>query len=391
MLSVLTEKKIRDLKPKEKRYVVGDSDCLYLEIMPSGTKAWQFRQRLKTGETVTTTRKTLGHYPALSLYEARLERDRLKIARERARGHGLTAATFREIAEDWYAKKCAPVVSAKYARAQRSRLEMYVYPTLADKFPEEITAPIVLSLLRAVEAQGFKDVPHDVCQLIGQILRFGIATGRAERDVTQDLRGALTPSRQTHYASLKNPREVGELMRALYALPDGSAKRLLLFNAYTFVRPSEARLAAWSEFDLENAEWRIPSERMKMRRVHIVPLSRQALEIVKSAAAFQNVTPWAFPAPRKLSAPMSNMTALATLRRLGYDGRTMTVHGFRSIASTALYEHGWTGAAIERQLAHVDGNQVRAAYNYAEYLPERREMMQWYADHLDALRESCKI
>ena len=160
MLSVLTEKKIRELKPKEKRYVVGDSDCLYLEIMPSGTKAWQFRQRLKTGETVTTTRKTLGHYPALSLYEARLERDRLKIARERTRLHGLTAATFREIAEDWYAKKCAPVVSVKYARAQRSRLEMYVYPTLADKFPEEITAPIVafpMEMRRLFKTREYRD------------------------------------------------------------------------------------------------------------------------------------------------------------------------------------------------------------------------------------------
>lgn len=385
---MLTEKQLKALRPKDKKYVVFDSDGLFLEIRPTGTGSWFYRTRYDEGGKMKAKKQKLGDYPAMPLYEARMARDRVKGDMVRT---SKKSFTFRDIAEEWYQIKCLPSVSARYSHSQRTRLEMYVYPAIGDLLTDEITAEKVLSLLRAVEAQGWKDVPHDVCQLIGQVLRYGVVTGKADRDVTQDLRGALRTTQAVHYPSVQTPEEIGALMRALWSLPTGSVKRLLLFTAYTFVRPTEARLASWVEFPDGLTEWRIPAGRMKMRRPHVVPLSRQAREILAEAEPLKEMSPWVFPAPRKMSTALANMTCLVALRRLGYTGDRQTVHGFRSIASTTLYEHGWLGTAIERQLAHADSNSVRAAYNYAEHLDVRRPMMQWYADYLDALRDGTTI
>lgn len=385
---MLTEKQIKALKPQEKTYVASDGDGLFLEIRSTGVRTWYYRSREIIDGKAKAKRTTLGSYPEMQLYEARMARDKVKgdMVRQKGKKH-----TFKEVAEEWYRVKCQPAVSATYARAQRTRLDMYVYPALGDLLTVDVTAEKVLTLLRAIEAQGWKDVPHDVCQLIGQVLRFGVISGKAERDVTQDLRGALKTSQAVHYPSVQTPEEIGELMRALWSLPDGSVKRLMLFNAYTFVRPTEARLAAWAEIPEGLTEWRIPAGRMKMRRPHVVPLSRQAREILQQCEPFRELSPYVFPSPRSFSVALANMTCLVVLRRLGYTGDRQTMHGFRSIASTTLYEHGWLGAAIERQLAHSDSNSVRAAYNYAEHLDIRRPMMQWYADYLDALRDGTPV
>lgn len=385
---MITEKQLRSLKPQDKKYTVYDSDGLLLEIRPTGTGSWFYRTRSEENGAMKAKKQKLGDYPEMSLYAARMARDKAKGEKVRKEGGEYT---FRELAEEWYRVKCVPSVSPKCARTNKARLDMYVYPAIGDTLTTDVTAEKVLTLLRSIEALGWKDVPHDVCQQIGRILRFGIISGKAERDVTQDLRGALKTSRAVHYPSMQTPEGIGELMRDLWSLPDGSVKRLLLFTAYTFVRPTEARLASWDEFPDGLTEWRLPAERMKMRRPHVVPLSRQAREIIQQAEPCRGLSKWVFPAPRNTSSALANMACLVALRRLGYTGDRQTVHGFRSIASTTLYEHGWLGSAIERQLAHSDSNSVRAAYNYAEHLDVRRPMMQWYADYLDALRDGTPV
>ena len=225
-------------------------------------------------------------------------------------------------------------------------------------------------------------------QNCSQVFRYAIATGRAERDIAADLRGALKPVKETNLASIKEPKGIGALLRNIDAYTGNVIVRAALRMApYVFVRPGELRRAEWSEFSLD-AEWRIPAERMKMRQLHIVPLSRQVLTVLDDLRQYTGRGRYLFPSMRANSAPISDMTLLAGLPRLGYGKEEMTVHGFRSMASTLLNEQGYNRDWIERQLAHGERNSIRAAYNYAEYLPERRRMMQEWADYLDELRES---
>jgi len=224
---------------------------------------------------------------------------------------------------------------------------------------------------------------HQTC---GQILRYTVASGRAERDVSADLRGAIPPVRKRHFATITDPNAISGLLRAIndyngYFVTKCALQLAPLF----FVRPGELRKAEWSEFNFETAEWRIPSEKMKMRVMHIVPLSRQAIAILRELQKLTSNSKYLFPGVHTLSRPMSNNTILGALRRLGYSKEEMTGHGFRSMASTLLNEQGWNRDAIERQLAHAERNNIRAAYNYAEYLPDRRKMMQHWADYLDTL------
>ena len=231
------------------------------------------------------------------------------------------------------------------------------------------------------------DTAHRILQDTSRIFRYAIATGRAERDPAADLKGALTVPRKGHFATIVDTKEIGQLLRDVDAYSGNLVVRAALRLApYVFVRPGELRKAEWTEFDLENAEWRIPAKRMKMRVLHIVPLSRQVLGILRDLHPYSGDGPYLFPSVRAKSAPISDMTLLAGLRRLGYSKEQMTVHGFRSLASTLLNEQGYNKDWIERQLAHGERNSVRASYNYAEYLPERRKMMQSWADFLDSLR-----
>ena len=236
------------------------------------------------------------------------------------------------------------------------------------------------------------ETAHRAMRTCGKIFRYAIATGRGERDITADLREAIPPHTAKHHATITDPREVGKLLRALEnyqgQFPVACALKL---SPLVFVRPGELRCAEWGEFDLDNAEWRIPAERMKMREQHIVPLARQAVEILAELRGVTGTGKFLFPSVRTGARPMSNNTVNAALRRLGYAKDEMTGHGFRSMASTLLNEQGWNRDAIERQLAHAERNSVRAAYNFAEFLPERRKMMQSWADYLDGLRKNASI
>ncbi|MGH8590633.1 MAG: tyrosine-type recombinase/integrase, partial [Gammaproteobacteria bacterium] len=238
-----------------------------------------------------------------------------------------------------------------------------------------------------IEARGAIDTAHRVLQNCGQVFRFAVATGRAVRDPAADLRGALATVRGSHFASITEPKDIGALLRAIDGYQGTFPVRCALRLApLTFVRPGELRAAEWPEFDLDAAEWRIPAERMKMRAIHIVPLSAQALAVLRELHPLTGTGHYVFPSVRTHDRPMSENTVNAALRRLGYAKDEMTGHGFRSMASTLLNEQGWHRDAIERQLAHGERDAVRAAYNYAEHLPERRRMMQAWADYLDGLK-----
>ena len=378
---MLTEKRVRDVAPEEKKYLLGDSDRLYLAVYPTGKKTWVVRQKVD-GKTV---KKTIGSYPEMSLYDARTARNTIVQMTPSARGR--RDRTFRVLAEEWLEEVYTAKVTPKSVLRQKSRLARYINPVLGDMYPREITADKVLDLLRAVERQGYLDLSHDLLQLIQMVLRYGRSRGLPSANVADDLRGALRPARNQHRAALTRREDVAGLMRAIWSLPDSASKRCLLFTIYTLARSGESRKATWDEIDLGRAEWRLPAERMKMRRPHIVPLSAQALTVLTQARRIDVGSEYVFPTPRSKVHPLSDMAMLAALRRLGYTSEEMSVHGFRTIASTLLNEAGWNPDAIERSLAHSEEDGVRAAYNRAEHLTERRELLQWYADLLDALRD----
>jgi integrase len=267
-----------------------------------------------------------------------------------------------------------------------------VFPWLGKRHINEITAPELLTVLRRVENRGALETAHRINQICGQVFRYAIATGRAERDISADLKGALPPTRVKHHASITEPKQVGELMRAINSYSGSFTTAIALkLSAILFVRPGELRQAEWSEIDFENKEWRIPAEKMKMRELHIVPLCKQAISLLEELRPLTGRAKYLFPSVRTDTRPMSNNTINASLRRLGYTKEQMTAHGFRSMASTILNEQGWNRDAIERQLAHSEKDGVRAAYNYAQYLPERKKMMQAWADYLDGIAQGAKV
>jgi integrase len=252
---------------------------------------------------------------------------------------------------------------------------------------QEINSPLLLDALRRIESRNAPNAARKMRQTCGQIFRYAIATGRALYDPAAGLKDALSPRQVRNFASITDPKAIGALLRDIDAYTGNLIVRAALRMApYVFVRPGELRRAEWSEFDLDAAEWRIPAAKMKMRVLHIVPLARQVMALLHDLHQYTGHTAYLFPSMRANVAPISDMTLLAGLRRLGYTKEEMTVHGFRSMASTLLNEQGYNRDWIERQLAHGERNSVRAAYNYAEYLPERRRMMSRWADYLDILR-----
>ena len=297
-----------------------------------------------------------------------------------------TTNSFEVVAREWFDKykdSWVPHHSSKIF----ARLEKDIFPIIGGKPIGAITAPELLEALRRIEARGAIDTAHRTLQNCGQIFRYAIATGRAERDTAADLRDALSPVKHISFASITEPKAIGALLRDIDAYTGNIIVRAALCMApCVFVRPGELRRAEWSEFDLEGAEWRIPAAKMKMRQLHIVPLARQVQAILEDLHQYTGSGRFLFPSMRASTAPISDMTLLAALRRMGYTKEQMCVHGFRSMASTLLNEQGYNRDWIERQLAHGERNSVRAAYNYAEYLPERRKMMQEWADYLDELR-----
>jgi integrase len=309
------------------------------------------------------------------------------------------AESFEAIAREWHAK-FSPSWEQSHGDRILRRLELDIFPWIGKRPVGEIKAPELLAVLRRIETRGAQETAHRAMQNCGQVFRYAVATGRAERDPTGDLRGALPPPKEKHHASILEPKKVGPLLRAIDAYQGYFVTKCALRLApLVFVRPGELRRAQWPEFDLEIPEWRIPGERMKMRAQHIVPLSRQAVEILRELEPLTNrvftsrpdAPRYVFPSARTHERPMSENAILAALRRMGYTKDEMTGHGFRSMASTLLHEQGWNHQAIERQLAHAERNAVSAAYNFAEHLPERRKMMQAWADYLGGLKAGADV
>lgn len=389
----------RNAKPKEKAYKLADEKGLYLFIKPNGTKLWRLKYRFLGKEKSLS----IGIYPDVSLQAARNVRDNARtqltdkidpgLAKQVSKRSAKEAAenSFEMIAREWYTKfstKWSPSHGERILR----RLEKDIFPWLGKRPIAEINALELLNVLRRMENRGAIETAHRAKQNCGQVFRYAIATGRAERDPSADLKDAIPPPKKTHHASIIKPSEIGALLRAIESYQGHFVTKCALKLApLVFVRPGELRHAEWQEFNLATGEWRIPAEKMKMRVMHIVPLSKQAIEILREIRALTGDGKYVFPSVRSSKRPMSENTVLAALRRLGYDKSEMTGHGFRSMASTLLNEQGWNADAIERQLAHGERNTVRAAYNYAEYLSERKKMMQHWADYLDDLRTQGKI
>lgn len=386
--------RFRSAKPKATPHKVSDARGLYMLVMPNGSRYWRMKYRVGGKEKVLA----FGVYPEVSLAEARKRRDdaRLQLrdgidpgAARKAEKLGSTD-TFGVIAAEWLKRQRPTLVDVTYAKAQ---WHLSLADALNNRPVRQITAPEVLAVLRAIESQGTHDTAHRVRGRIGQVLRYAIATGRADRDVTADLRGALTPVTTTPRAAVTDPNAVADLLRAIDAYSGQPVTHAALKLApMLFVRPGNLRAMEWAELDLDGAVWRIPAGKMKMREAHVVPLPTQAVAVLRDLQPLTGGSRFVFPSLRTAARSMSENTINAALRRMGYDKATMTGHGFRALASTRLNEMGWAPDVIERQLAHVERNKVRAAYNRASYMAERTKMMQAWADYLDALRcETRKI
>lgn len=391
----LTDTAIRSAKPDVKPKRLFDGGGLYLEVSPTGSKLWRFKYRIAKREK----RLAFGVYPEVSLKDARVKRDEARKllasgvdpSVQRKAAELQSASGFEAVAREWFAK-FSPGWSEDHAERIIRRFERDIFPWMGARPIGEITAPELLTALRRVENRGVVETAHRVMQNCSQVFRYAVATGRAERDPTFDLRGALPPVRANHFASITEPKAIGELLRAIGGYKGSFITQCALRLApLVFVRPGELRRAEWAEFDLDAAEWRIPASKMKMRVIHIVPLSSQAVSILRELHPLTSTGKYVFPGTRTKDRPMSENTVLAALRRMGYGTNDMTGHGFRSMASTILNEQGWNRDAIERQLAHAERDNVRAAYNYAEHMPERRKMMQQWADYLDKLRAGAEV
>lgn len=385
---------------RDKAYKLNDADGLYLLVTPQGGRYWRlnFRQggRYKT--------LALGVYPRVGLADARAARDKARsvlaagedpMARRKRDALVATlssATTFKEIAEEWLAK-IEKEGRADVTLGKIRWLLDFAYPLVGDRPIADILPLELLAVLRSVEGRGRYESARRLRSVCGRVFRYAIATGRAQHDISSALRDALITPKVTHRAAITDPVEVGVLLRAIDDFTGHATTRAgLQLAAHLFVRPGELRHAEWSEVDVDAAVWTIPASKMKMRRPHRVPLSIQSLEILSDLRSVTGAGQYLFPSFYTMRRPMSENTLNQALRRLGYTGEEMTSHGFRAMASTLLNETGkWHPDAIERQLAHVEGNGVRRAYARGEHWEERVRMMQSWSDQLDQMRSSGKV
>jgi integrase len=384
----LTDVAVRAAKPREKSYKLADSQGMYLEVMPNGSKYWRLKYRVDGKEK----RVALGVYPAVTLLGARKARDEVK---EQLRAgldpshekklvklqRGLERAnSFEPVAREWHEQRKG-AWSDRHAVRIMKLLERELFPSLGARPIAQISAPELLAIIRKIESRDALELAHKAIQTTSQIFRYAIATGRAERDPAPDLRGALKTRTVVHMKRVSES-ELPELMKSIEAYDGDYQMRLALqLMSLTFVRTSELRFAEWAEIDEKKREWKIPAEKMKMRTPHIVPLSTQALEVIARLREVNGGGQYLFPSRSSRKKPMSENTILYALYGMGYHSR-MTGHGFRGLASTVLNEHNFNRDWIEHQLAHSERDGVRAVYNHAEYLPEHRKMMQWSGEYL---------
>lgn len=394
----LTDVEVRSARPREKAYRLTDGLGMYLEVSPAGGKYWRFKYRFAGKEK----RLALGVYPEVSAKEARMRRDDARrllangvdpgIERrvQKAASVERAANSFEAVAREWFARQ-APGWAASHAEKIIGRLENDVFPWLGGRAIAEIRAPEVLSVLRRVEARGALDTAHRVHQNCGQVFRYAVATGRAERDVSADLRGALPPARHTHFASITEPADVAGLLRALDGFRGTFVVQCALRLApMLFVRPGELRTAEWSQFDLDKAQWRYTVSKTKTE--HLVPLASQAVAILHELHALTGDRKYVFPG-RDVKKPMSGAAINAALRRMGFDTKTeITGHGFRAMARTILHEQlRFPSEVIEHQLAHKVADALGTAYNRTKFIDDRISMMQRWADYLEQLKAGADV
>jgi len=387
----LSDPKVRNAKAKPKPYKIADGEGLFLLVTPSGSKYWRLKYFFGGKEKLLA----LGVYPEITLADARERRSQARkllthgsdpgeAKKDAKRLEALKSEnTFEAVAREWVEKRTHEW-TPRHVGSRLAALEKYIFPSLGEKPIAGITAPEVLAMLRVIEGKGILHTAQRMMQVTGQVFTYAIATGRAERNPVPDLRGALKTPVRKNYSFLKESELPLYLKKADAYDGDLLTKEALRLLLLTFVRTTELRGALWQEIDWDKAEWRIPPERMKMRELHIVPLSKQAIAVLRELQKLSGYRQFVFPNLHNPATFMSENTMLYALYRMGYHSRA-TGHGFRSTASTILNEHGFAPDVIERQLAHSERNKVRAAYNHAQYLPERRKMMQWWADHLDKL------
>jgi integrase len=381
-----------------KPYKMGDGGGLYLLVHPDSAKYWRMDYRY------AGKRKTLavGVYPDVSLSDARERREaaRKMLANgadpsavkkaQKAAGIALAANSFEIVAREWL-DKFSKNWKESHTRTVRGRLENDIFPWLGKRPIAEIDAPELLAVIQRIESRGALETAHRALANCGQVFRYAIATHRAKRDPSADLKGALPPHSGNHLAALTDPVEIGKLLRDIDCYKGSFVVRCAFkLSPLVFLRPVELSKAEWSEIDLDKAEWRIPGGRMKMQKPHIIPLPPQAVDILRELHPLTGKGKYVFPSIRTANAPMGTNTILRAIRNLGYTPEEMTAHGFRHMASTLLNEQGFNADAIERQLAHKASG-VRGTYNAAEYLPERRRMMQHWADYLDGLKAGADV
>ncbi|MDO3377062.1 tyrosine-type recombinase/integrase [Geoalkalibacter halelectricus] len=394
----LTDAKIRNLKASDKQSKHFDGDGLYLLVTPAGGKGWRFKYRFDGKEKLLS----FGSYPEISLSEARQRREeaRQQVARgmdpsELRKAHRTASAecaanSFEVVAREWIGKQRNVWTPANISVVTRS-LETNVFPWIGKRGITDLKAPELLKVLRRMEERGVLETAHRVRTICGQVFRYAIATGRAERDIAADLRGALSPPKKKHLPAITDPTKVAEFLRAMDCY-EGSliVKSALRLAPLVFLRPGELRKAEWTEIDLNEAEWNIPAEKMKMKQPHLVPLSKQAVEILREIHPLTGGGRYVFPCTRSVTRPMSDMALSAAIRRLGYGQGEMTPHGFRAMARTILDEVlQFRPDFIEHQLAHAVRDPNGRAYNRTSHLAERRKMMQTWADYLDKLRSGA--
>ena len=393
----LSDISVRNAKVQDKALKLFDGGGLFLFVSPAGGKLWRLKYRFQGKEKLLA----LGAYPDISLKDARKKREEAKEllakdvdpaeAKKEAKATAAAielemATTFESVARDWFSKKKAAWTPG-HQKKILSRLENQLFPILGTKLFSSLEPGDFLAAIQKAESRGAIETAHRLAQLCGQVSRYARIVGHTRYDVAAGLTEALTPVQTNHYDTITDPTEIGHLLRAIdtYA-SEPSICFALKILPFVFVRSIELRGAEWGEFDFDAATWIIPAERMKMKRPHTVPLARQVVNLLHFLRTLTGNERFLFPSLYSASRSISDMGLLNALRRMGYAKGVMTIHGFRSMASTLLNEQGYNRDWIERQLAHGEKNAIRAAYNHAEYLPERRRMMQEWADYLDGLK-----
>jgi integrase len=396
----LTDTTIRLAKAGDSERKLADERGLYLLVTAGGSKLWRLKYRTGGKEK----KLALGAYPAVSLKDARAKRDEARRTTESGQDPAAVkrearlakqianANTFAAVAAEYIAKQEAEGKAAVTIAKTRWLLAKLT-PALGTRPVSEISPHELLAILKESERAGQRETARRLRSFASRVFRYAVATARASVDPAQPLLGALTSPVAKHHAAITDPIAFGGLLRAIASYSGQPITTIALrFTAHVFQRPGEIRQAEWSEIDFDKAEWVIPAARMKQRQPHRLPLSRQAVAILREAEALSGGGRYVFP---KLGSPLKPMCENAingALRRMGFDADTMTAHGFRSTASSLLNESGkWSPDAIERALAHADGNQVRAIYHRGAHWPERVEMAQWWSNHLDTLRDGGQI